>query len=137
VDDEIITLRVGPAPSDVARAWIDNRTQLIAAAKRHPGFAHHSDVLELLDTHLVVWRQMATTSDIFDYRYDFRPDVLLLIGRYWFDLGQLTLEEREAMGAPLASDEVEAFTKVVVSGMVSALQQAGPEGVDLVKRLGL
>ena len=132
-----VRLHVGPAPSSVVKGWVENRQRLVDVARTAPTMSAHEEVLELLDTILGLWTAAADGSEVFEWSYEMEPDVLLLIARYWLDLGQLTAEERAEMGAPLASPEVEAFTVDVVRGMVDALRQTGEPGRELLARLGL
>lgn len=132
-----IALHVGPAPSAVVRAWADNRLHLISATRTSASFSANPDALDLLDTLLGLWLVEVDRGHTFDWFYEIDPDVLLLIGKYWLDLGALTPEERDAMGVPRLAADVEAFTEVVVRGMVDALRAAGPKGEALLERLGL
>lgn len=132
-----IALNIGPAPSAVAREWILNRKRLIGATRASSAIRAEEDVLDLLDTFLDLWLIEVDRSETFTWTHRIDPEVLVLIGRYWLDLGQLSPTERAAMGAPLAPPEIEEFTIVVVDGMTAALRAAGPRGQELLDRLGL
>lgn len=135
--EERVALRIGPARSDVAKDWVLNRRQLVDAARRSPTVAAKGEVLDLLEFFLDLWLVEASRSDTFDWSYDVQREVLLLVARYWLDLGELTTEERAAMGVPSPPPHADAFTDVVVRGMAAALRDAGPEGQSLLDRLGL
>lgn len=134
--DERIRLSIGPAPSDVAKQWILNRRQLVDAARRSATVAAKADVLDLLDTFLDLWLVETSRSETFRWTYEMQPDVLLLIANYWLNLGEITPEQRAAMGVPSAPG-TEGFTEIVVRGMIGALRDAGPGGQAVLGRLGL
>lgn len=119
----------------LARGWIANRRAFVEAARRT--VSANRDALDLLEVFLGLWSAEAERSDTFDWDSDLDEDVLLLAARHWMDLGQITQEERAAMGVPRLDAETEQFTQVVVNGMVAALGQAGPAGEALLARLGL
>jgi hypothetical protein len=133
--DQRITLRIGPAPSSTVRAWAENRLDLIAATRRSSTLSTNADALELLETYLGLWLTEVERAETFDWTHQVDPDVMLLVGRYWIELGRFTSEEREAMGVPRLAPEVDAFTDVVVRGMVEGLRAAGPKGEQLLERL--
>ena len=135
MSEDKIDLRIGPCPSTIARAWIDNRRAFVDAARSSPEIALNDDALELLDMFLSLWRAEAQREPTFEWRFRITPDVLLLVARYWLDLGQVSPAERAAMGVPVATAELEPFTEAVVAGMIAALHDAGPAGHALIARL--
>jgi hypothetical protein len=137
MSEDRIPLHVGPAPSAVVQAWAQQRRQLIDASRRSAPISSNADALDLLETLLGLWLDEVDRSETFDWTYPIDPDVLLLIGKYWIDLGELSPEQRDAMGVPRLPPDIEAFTAVVVAGMVDALRAAGPKGEQLLERLPL
>ena len=125
-----IRLRVGPAPSAIAKQWIANRRAFVEAARRTTGT--NRDALDLLEVFLGLWSDAAERSETFDWESDLDQDVLLLTARHWLDLGEITTADREAMGVPPQSPEAEQFTQVVVRGIVAALSEAGAAGSALL-----
>lgn len=132
-----ITLHVGPAPAAVAAAWAANRQQLVAAARESSPFPVNAEVLDLLDGILGLWLVEAARSEVFDWHHEIDLDVLLVVAKYWLDLGQLTSEQRAAMGVPASDARTETFTGVVIAGIVPALRESGAKGQALLERLGL
>jgi hypothetical protein len=133
--DRRITIHIGPAPAAIVRAWARNRLQLIAATRGASNLSTNRDALELLETFLGLWLDEADRRETFDWHHQIDQDVMLLVGKYWIDLGQLTTEQRDAMGVPRLDPDVDAFTAVVARGMVEGLRAAGPKGEQLLERL--
>lgn len=132
-----IRLHVGPAPSALARDWVDNRRRFVEAARSASNLSANRDALDLLEMILGMWAVEAERSDVFDWAHELEVDVILLVGKYWLDLGRLTAEERAAIGVPPAPPHTEEFTAAVVRGMVDALRAAGPKAQPLLERLGV
>jgi hypothetical protein len=133
--DRRITLHIGPAPSAAVRAWAQNRLALIAATRTASTLSTNADALDLLETFLGLWLIEVERGDTFDWTHQVDPDVMLLVGKYWIDLGRLPVEERDAMGVPRLEPEADSITDVVVRGMVDGLRAAGPKGEQLLERL--
>jgi hypothetical protein len=77
----------------------------------------------------------AERGETFDWEHDLDADVLILVARYWLDLGAITSDQRRAMGVPPAPPDDDVMTGAVVHGMIEALELAGPHALPLLDRL--
>jgi hypothetical protein len=133
-----VRFHIGPLPSAVATAWIDNSRRLLHAVRDAEvplAIARHEDLIDLCDSLLTVWEAHAVRGDTFDWTLD--VDVAQLIGvvRQWLEIGRLTDEELAALGCTWAPPEGQAFSTALEAGVLQALDDAGDEGAGLLDRL--
>ena len=134
-----VRFHIGPLPSAVALAWIDNSRGLLLGVRDAPvplGIAVHEDLVDLCDSLLSVWEAHARRDDTFDWTLDVDVAQLTGLARQWLEIGRLTDDELEAIGCRWAPPEAQPFSVALETGVVDALEAAGEAGEPLLRRLG-
>ena len=129
---------MGPLPSSVALAWIDNSRRLLGCVRDATvplAIDRNEHLIDLCDSLLDVWEAHAHRDGTFDWSAD--VDVMQLTGivRQWIEIGRLTDDELAALGCSWAPPEATAFSTALEAGVVGALAAAGDEAVPLLDRL--
>lgn len=133
-----IRFHIGPLPSAVALAWIDNSRRLLLGVRDAQiplGIEVHEDLVDLCDSLLSVWEAHARRDDTFDWALE--VDVVQLTGvvRQWLEIGRLTDDELDAIGCSWAPAAAQPFSVALEAGVLQALAAAGEAGEPLLRRL--
>ncbi len=135
--DATVEVRVGPIPAAIARYWVANTKQIVAAVRAHPEVLHQpvpEDVLDTFDTFLRTWGELAEEGD--DFRWFARAstaDVERLVEN-WSAIDNLDDGQLEQLGVHWSGPAGEPFFRALVDGVLEALA-AHDELENLARRL--
>ena len=136
---ERVRFHIGPLPSAVALAWIDNSRGLLLGVRDAPvplAIEVHEDLLDLCDSLLSVWEAHARRDDTFDWELDVDVAQLTGLAWQWLEIGRLTDDELAAIGRTWAPADAQPFSVALETGVLHALAAAGEAGEPLLRRLG-
>jgi hypothetical protein len=134
-----VPFHIGPLPSSVALAWIDNSRRLLLGVRdaRVPlDIEVHEDLVDLCDSLLSVWEAHARRDATFDVTLDVDVAQLTGVARQWLEIGRLTDDELDAIGCTWAPPDAQPFSIALETGVIHALAAAGEAGEPLLRRLG-
>lgn len=133
-----VLFSIGPAPSDMASAWIANGRRLLSGVRRHRGQLSidvHDDLVDLCELLLDVWDSVATQSDTFTWSRETDADQVFYLVHQWLEIGSLTDGELQLMQCTWAPEWTRPFADALVAGATAALEGIGDRGEQLKARL--
>jgi len=132
-----VHFEIGPVPSRLARIWLDNSADIVAAARRHRyemSVSVEDPLLDLAEAYLAFWRAAAEQGDEFHWTYEADTDQIRQLAEQWIQLGLLTEDDLALLGCHWAPEEAKPFYDALLAGTVAALR-ADPETLDLADLL--
>jgi CheY-like chemotaxis protein len=121
-------VKVGPVPSVVARAWVDNTTLIIAAIRAHPEIVEAAiggpvaeHILDLFDALLGSWGTVAADTDTFLWMGRLRPDQMHFLVEEWARLDAMGDDTIAALGCSWSGPEGARFFPALTEGVLAAM----------------
>ena len=126
--DAELEVKIGPVASEAARLWVANTTVIMAAIRSHPeivwpaiGGPVAPELLDLFDSLLKSWGEMAATTDTFLWVGRMRPDETRTLVEEWARLDAMGDDTIAALGCHWSGPEGEVFFHALTQGVVGAL----------------
>jgi CheY-like chemotaxis protein len=119
-----VDIRVGPVTSGAARAWVANTSEILAAIRAHPEVLDEpvpDDVLELFETFLVEWGEVAADTEVF--RWAARADVARVqrLVEHWAAVDRMSDEQLAVLGVQWSPPEARPFFLALTAGVLEAV----------------
>ena len=134
----LVRVRVGPVRGAVARAWIGhNRALMRALLADLDGTSIDVDVagVSLLDTILELWAEQARDAEVFEWRIEASPSIVLDVASAWFITGQLTDDDHARLGTAWAPAWTDPMSAAVFDSITRALTDIGAPAADLHRQI--
>lgn len=125
------SVKVGPLPSSAALAWLENSCLILDAIRAHPEVLDTpigAEVLDGLERFLQVWRDIATSSDVFVWVARARPGEVGALIRAFAAINRVPEDRLAELGCKRPEGEAAAFLDALTSAILAAVQQHNASG---------
>jgi hypothetical protein len=132
-----VPFHIGPVADDVARTWLSNSAEIVAAVHAHPevvSFVLDRPLLELCEVYLGLWRDHASAGDVFEWDAEVDVEHVESLVRQWLLLAHLSDDELTALGVHWAPEWTRPFYDALLHATVTALAK-DPTGRRLAAQL--
>jgi hypothetical protein len=133
-----VSVKVGPVASAIVVAWLANSRSIIHGIRAHRhevSVVVDDDLLDLCDTLLAIWSDIAGKSDTFEWSAEMDSDQIRYMVDQWMAMASLTESDLDLMRCSWAPDWTAPFFDALLAAVIDGLERADKDAQDLARRL--